>query len=248
MRSPTLAGPRADTAVLLPLLPAPDRAVVECALAAAAERHGVLRVAPSGPDEGAAAAAAFRAVLAAVRAAAPTTAEVPVEILAHPPEGPEGLLVAAADTPDLDRLATRHDRLLVVPHAPHPGGAVVVGVTESTAEIVLDEAFRAAERAGSRLIAVRARGGGHAPHWAVARRRLDLAVTPFRRAHPGVRTRTVVTESGPMDALTSASTVARLVVVGTPSTTRGSALSVADLAGRLRCPLLLVAQDGPRRG
>lgn len=220
--------------VSLPSTPPPARAVVECALEAAAQRRTALQIV-GPPADG----ACFHGLLDTVRAADPEHERVPVEVTAHATR--RGLLVVGADHPELDLLAAAPGELLVVPRGPHEGGAVVVGVTESTPEAVVEAAFAAAGRAGARLVAVRARGDGDAPPAWLAHRRLDLVVGALRERHPGVRTRTVVTESAVLDDLSAASTTARLVVVGAPSAPRGSRLTVSRLAERLRCPFLVVA-------
>ncbi|MFC5139864.1 universal stress protein [Actinomycetospora rhizophila] len=160
------------------------------------------------------------------------------------------LLVVPQRVPGVDELVgTAYESVTVVPDdTAHPHGPVALALAAGTSDAVVDAAFEAASRRGSPLLAVRceedaADDPGDAPDpW-------EDRLTAWRIAYPQVPVEVRVAVGDPAGELVELSGRARLLVLGRSARGRlRAALApspVPRVVRRARCPVLVVAPQGP---
>lgn len=166
---------------------------------------------------------------------------------------PAELVVEPADvTPDL--LDAARTEILVVPAAPAPPGPVVLGLAAWTGERVVRAAVREAGRRDTDVQVVRAWSDPDVDPGVVrpdvlrrwdevdARLRADAEKRLGPRRHDDGPLRTLVVRDSAPEALALFARSACLLVVG--HRTGVDPAPLVTLAGTVRCPLLIVPDDG----
>lgn len=181
-------------------------------------------------------------------------------------ESGNGLLVLPADAPNaVGHALDARCRVAFVPSDPLPDGPVLLGVTASTGQPAIEEAFREAAVRDSSLRVVRVWSDPTVPVGLatpealsvvdiVARRaqaELDEAVDGWAAEFPTVPVRKLLMADDAACALAALTCRARLLVVGRSARPVPTAIQLASPLGRVlratHCPVLVVPNDVAER-